>query len=424
MDRLSQFFTKTMREDPQGEEAINAKLLIKAGFIVKQMAGVYTLLSLGFKVIEKINKIIREELNAIGAQEIAMPAFQPKELWDKTGRWKTANDVMYQFKDNSGKDIGLGWTHEEVITQIATHFIQSYKDLPKAIYQIQTKFRDEPRAKSGILRGREFLMKDLYSFHVDEKDRDDYYEKIKDVYQKIFKRIGIKAILTFASGGTFSKYSHEFQTIADNGEDTIWLCNNCQIAINNEIIEEHGKKCKECDKELEKQNAIEVGNIFKLGTKFSQALELSINNKDGKKIPVEMASFGIGPTRIMGAIVEVNHDENGIIWGKNVAPYNAHIIEIRNPKFEIRNKSKTQNIKSKTQEIVDQLENAGLEVLVDDREDVSIGEKLADADLIGIPWRVVISEKTLAQDGVEIKKRDSEKAEIVDVNEALSIMKK
>lgn len=432
MDKLSQFFTKTIRENPQGEEAINAKFLIRGGFIAKQMAGVYTLLPLGLKVVTKINNIIRQELNSIGAQEILMPALQSMELWQKTGRWQTENKVMYQFKDNSAKDIGLGWTHEEVVTEIATQFIQSYKDLPRAVYQIQTKFRDEPRARSGILRGREFLMKDLYSFHIGRSDRDKYYQQVKSAYYNIFNKIGLSAIETNASGGAFSKYSHEFQVIADSGEDAVFVCENCQHGYNQEIVEEISKPkfqisnkfqnqnfkskiyhCPKCEGGLIGKRAIEVGNIFKLGTRFSEDLGLFVADDTGKRVAVEMACYGIGPTRVMGTIVEVSHDEKGIIWGKNVAPYDATIVELRIKNYELR---------KETKEIIEQLEKAGLEVLLDDREDVSVGEKLADADLIGIPWRVVISDKSIAGGGVEIKKRDSEKVEIIDIAQAVSII--
>lgn len=423
MQKLSHLFTKTKREAPQGEVAVNAILLERAGFIAKQMAGVYTLLPLGLRVVNKINTIIREELNKLGAHEIVMPALQPKELWDTTGRWQTGNEVMYQFKDNSGKDIGLGWTHEEVITQIATSYIHSYKDLPKAVYQIQTKFRDEPRAKSGILRGREFLMKDLYSFHIDQKDRDEYYEKVAGVYEKIFKRIGLDAKITEASGGAFSKYSHEFQTIADSGEDTIFVCAKDTYARNQELVGENGTKCPHCGDEMEEKKAIEVGNIFKLGTRFSEALGLHYTDELGKQHLVEMCSYGIGPTRVMGTIVEVSHDEKGMIWGEHVAPYDCHMIEISNSKIQDTNKSQIPNSKSETIEIIDQLEKAGLEVLLDDREDVSVGEKLADADLIGIPWRIVVSERSIAAGGVEVKRRDESESQIVPVDKLLDIIK-
>lgn len=414
MEIYSHLFTKTKRDKPQGEVAVNAILLERAGYIAKQMAGVYTLLPLGLCVVNKINTIIREELNTLGCQEVFMPALQPKELWDKTGRWQTGNEVMYQFKDNSDKDIGLGWTHEEVVTQIATQCIHSYKDLPKAVYQIQTKFRDEPRAKSGILRGREFMMKDLYSFHIDQKDRDEFYKKVSGAYEKIFKRIGLDAKITEASGGAFSKYSHEFQTIAESGEDTIFFCAKDTYARNQELVGENGTKCPHCEDEMEEKKAIEVGNIFKLGTRFSEALDLKFTDEEGKQNFVEMCSYGIGPTRVMGTIVEVNHDEKGMIFPQSVAPYDATIIEVGSQKSEVGQKIK---------ELIERLDKTDLELLLDDREDVSVGEKLADADLIGIPWRIVISDRSIAAGGVEVKRRDESESQIVPVDKLLDIIK-
>lgn len=422
IDYQSKLFTKTQKDSPRDEESANAKLLIRAGFISKQMAGVFTLLPMGLKVVGKINKIIREELNTIGCQEVSMPAFQSKELWEKTDRWNTDNHIMYQLKDNSGKDIGLGYTHEEVITEIATKFIHSYKDLPQAIYQIQTKFRDEPRAKNGILRGREFLMKDLYSFHTDETSRDEYYEVVKKAYEKIFKRLELEAIVTYSSGGSFSKYSHEFQTISKSGEDTIFMCRVCKHAVNNEIIGEYGKKCHECSNDLEEIKSIEVGNIFKLGTKFSKALGLYFADASGNKNLVEMASYGIGPTRVMGSIVEISHDDRGIVWSKSVAPYDCHLIQIRNSKSEIRNKSKYQNIKFEMEKIVKIFDNAGLDILVDDREGVSFGEKLKDADLIGVPYQIILGDKT-KEGQVELKERKSGDSNIIEIDKILSSIK-
>lgn len=409
IDYQSKLFTKTQKDSPRDEESANAKLLIRAGFISKQMAGVFTLLPMGLKVVSKINNIIREELNSIGCQEVSMPAFQSKELWEKTGRWSTDNHIMYQMKDNSGKDIGLGYTHEEVITEIATKFIHSYKDLPQAIYQIQTKFRDEPRAKNGILRGREFLMKDLYSFHADEKDRDKYYEMVKKAYKKIFERLEIEAIVTFASGGSFSKYSHEFQAISKSGEDTIYMCKNCKLAVNNEIIDEYGKKCQKCGSDLEVSKSIEVGNIFKLGTKFSKALGLYFADASGNKNLVEMASYGIGPTRVMGSIVEISHDEKGIVWSKSVAPYDVHIINLKNQKSKIKD----------TDQILKILEDNNIDVLLDDRESVGVGEKLKDADLIGIPYQIILGDKT-KEGQIELKERNRGESKIIDIDKILS----
>ncbi|MDD5032646.1 MAG: His/Gly/Thr/Pro-type tRNA ligase C-terminal domain-containing protein [Candidatus Pacebacteria bacterium] len=408
--KLSQLFTKALKEAPSDETAVNARLLIRAGFVSKVSAGVYEFLPLGLRVLNKINKIIREEIDAIGGQELLMSVFQDKETWEASGRWKEAKEVMYQFKDGSGKEYGLGFTHEEPITLTARKFIQSYKDLPKAVYQIQTKFRNEARAKSGLLRGREFLMKDLYSFHADEKELDEYYEKAAAAYEKIFERVGVKAIRTFASGGLFSKYSDEFQVLADVGEDTIYVNEKEGRAVNKEVYNEETLKDLgwEEGKLLEKQ-AIEVGNIFKLGTKFSEPLKLFYSDENGAKKPVIMASYGIGPSRLVATVVEVSHDEKGIIWPESVAPFKAIIVEI-NPDSE-------EKIRKAAEKIYEDLQKKGIEVLYDDRKDKSPGEKFSDADLFGIPWRIVVSEKTEKTGKAEIKKRNEKEAKMINKEE-------
>jgi len=326
----SKLFTKTKREAPKDEESINAQLLIRAGFVDKLMAGVYTYLPLGWRVLKKIENIIREEMNAIGGQEIFMPALQPKENWATTGRWDSMDD-LYKVKDSSDREFALGPTHEEIVTPLAKKFINSYKDLPLCVYQFQNKFRMELRSKSGLLRGREFAMKDLYSFHIDEKDLDKYYEKAIKAYENIFNRAGLggKTHITFASGGSFSKYSHEFQTLSDAGEDIIYICQKCGQAINKEIFGEI-KICPNCEgKDFKEEKAIEVGNIFKLGTKYSAPFNLKYKDENGKEKDVVMGCYGIGPSRVMGTVVEINHDEKGIIWPESVAPFKAHLIDLR-----------------------------------------------------------------------------------------------
>ena len=405
--RQSELFTKTKREAPKDEEAINAQLLIRAGFIDKTMAGVYTYLPLGLRTLKKIENIIREEMNKAGGQEILMPALQPKENWIKTGRWDSMDD-LYKVKDTSGREFAIGPTHEEVIFPLLKNTIFSYKDLPVYIYQIQNKFRMELRAKSGLLRGREFLMKDFYSFHTDEKDRDEYYDSMARVYKNIFDILGIgdKTYYTLASGSTFSKYSHEFQTVTEAGEDTIHICNKCKIAINNEIIKEN-KTCPKCGElNFSQKRAIEVGNIFKLKTKFAEDFGLKFKDKDGVEKFVITGCYGIGLGRLMGAIVETSYDNKGIIWPESVAPYQVHLIEISNLKSKISNFAK---------KIYNSLQEAGVEVLYDDREDATAGEKFKDADLMGIPYRLVISEKT--GDKIEIKKRNEEKTKLVSEKE-------
>jgi len=408
--KQSKLFTKTKKEAPKDELSINAQLLIRAGFVDKLMAGVYTFLPLGLRVMKKIENIIREEMNAIGGQEITMPALQPKENWMTTGRWDTMDD-LYKVKDVSDREFALGATHEEVISPLAKKFVNSYKDLPLYAYQFQNKFRMELRSKSGLLRGREFLMKDLYSFHLTKKDLDEYYEKVKEAYFKIFERFGIreKTHLAFASGGTFSKYSHEFQTISQAGEDIIYVCNKCGLAINKEIKSET-EKCPECGgTDFREEKAIETGNIFKLMNKYSKPFNLSVTDEKGENQEVMMGCYGIGLSRAMGTIVELNNDEKGMIWPEAVAPFKVHLLSLgKNEEAE---------------KIYQELTEKNGEVLFDDRE-ASAGAKFADSDLIGIPYRVVISEKSLASGGVEVKKRSEEKSEIIEVEKLLSYFQK
>jgi prolyl-tRNA synthetase len=415
--RQSNLFFKTQKDDPKGELAVNAKLLIRAKFIDKLMAGVFSMLPMGFRVREKIINIIREEMNAVGGQEIIMPALHPRSVWEATNRWNGMSSVMYQFTDENGKEWGLGPTHEEVIAPLAKYGIDSYVDMPKSLYQIQVKFRNEERPKSGLLRGREFTMKDLYSFHADEDSLNEYYDKVTESYHKIFKRVGLGDItyLTFASGGSFSKYSHEFQTLSEIGEDTIYVCEKCNIAVNKEIIDKQ-ETCPKCgNKNLAEKRAIEVGNIFKLGTKFSDPVGLTYTSESGEEKPVIMASYGIGIERLMGTIVEIFHDEKGIIWPQSIAPFQVHLLMIGEP---------TDNLKKYTEEIYKKLEDSSIETLYDDRSETSAGEKFAEADLIGIPWRLVISEKTLNENKVEIKRRDSKEESLVSLEEAIKTIKK
>lgn len=410
----SRLFTKTSKTAPAEEASANAKLLIRGGFIRKMSAGVYAYLPLGLRVLDKINAIIREEMSAIGAEELLMPALVAKEYWDKSGRWHT--NVAYEFKSPFGEEFALGWTHEEVITAIATNFINSYKDLPVSAYQIQTKYRAEPRAKSGLLRGREFMMKDLYSFHASKEDLEVYYQKVIKAYQKILKRLSLKAKLTEASGGAFTKdYTHEFQVLSPVGEDTVIYCSICDYAQNKEIaLVGGGQRCPKCGGDVLESPGIEVANVFRLGTRYSEPFDLKFTDQDGSQKPVVMGSYGIGPTRLLGTLVEVYNDEKGIIWPEPVSPYLVHLLELKSEKSSVR-----RNVKK----IYSELEKAGVEVLYDDR-DISAGQKFADADLLGIAWRAVVSEKTLAAGGagrinVELKKRDSKAAKLVSLEELL-----
>lgn len=410
--RQSELFTKTKREAPKNEEAINAQLLIRAGFVDKLMAGVYTFLPLGFRVLKKIENIIRDEMNNAGGQEILMPSLQPKSHWAQTGRIETYDSLFKFLSFYSKTDYVLGPTHEEIVSPLMGKFIFSYKDLPKYAFQIQNKFRDEKRAKSGLLRGREFFMKDLYSFHKDESDLDKYYEKMKKSYEKIYKTVGLGKLtyLTFASGGTFSKYSHEFQTLTPAGEDIIYICEKCKIAVNKEIIEEQNS-CPQCgNKNLKEEKAVEVGNIFKLKTKYSSPFNLKYKDEKGELRDVIMGCYGMGLNRLMGTIVEIYHDNKGIIWPENVAPFKIHLLNL----------SQKSKQKSQGDKIYNNLQKLKVEVLYDDRKDVTIGEKFNDADLIGTPYRAVISEKT--GNKIELKKRDSDKIKLVSEKELCSII--
>jgi len=408
--KQSFLFTKTSKTIPKDETSFNAQTLIRAGFIDKVGAGIYTFLPLGLRVLNKISNIIREEMNAIGGQEVLMPALTPKTVWEATDRWANF-DALFKLTGSDSKEYALGATHEEIVTPLAQRFCTSYKNLPFAVYQIQTKFRNEKRAKAGLIRGREFLMKDLYSFHISQEDLDVYYEKVKEAYFKIYSRLGLGEIthITYASGGAFSKYSHEFQTVTDAGEDLIYVCKKCRVAINKEIIEEQ-KNCPECGcSELEEKKAVEVGNIFKLGTKFSKPFNFNYLDKEGKAQDIIMGCYGIGPSRILGTIVEVYNDQKGIIWPKDVAPFNIHLISFK------------QN--EEAEKIYKELISAGFEVLYDDRDEASLGEKLNDADLIGCPCRLIVSQKNIDLDQVEFKERSKDSSEMIKRNDLLKFLK-
>ncbi len=401
----SKIFAKTLREGPKDDTSQNAQLLIRGGFVDKLIAGVWTYLPLGLRVLTNINTIIREEMNSIGGVELYMPALQPREIWETTGRWGV--EEMYKLKDRSGRDLGLGWTHEEVVTSIAAGRIQSWRDLPQYVYQIQDKFRDEPRAKSGLVRSREFLMKDLYSFHRSKEDLDSFYQTAISAYQAIFKRVGLEAYLVEASGGAFTKeYSHEFQVLSSAGEDMILYCSKCSFARNSEIAGEL-VSCPHCGGDLKKGTSIEVGNIFKLGTKFSEVFNLSFQNENGQKEAVAMGSYGIGPGRLLGTIVEVHHDDRGIVWPASVAPFQVHVLAL------------TREVQTQAREVYAALEDKKIPVLFDDRDDKTPGERFSDSDLVGIPLRVVISEKTAALKKIEVKKRNESEATLMDLESFL-----
>ncbi len=406
--RLTKLFTKTGRSTNDEIRAVSHALLIKAGFIHQEMAGVYTLLPLGVRVLNKINNLVRREMDIIGGQEVLMPILQPKDNWLKTGRWKNF-DVLFKLKSNHSKtEYALGPTHEEIAIPLVKSFLSSYKSLPFAIYQIQTKFRDEKRAKSGIIRGREFGMKDMYSFHENQEDLHLFYNEVKDSYLKIFKECGIEAKVTKASGGDFSdKHSHEFMAISEAGEDLILACKRCSYAENSEISNlKEGDSCPECKNEISAYKSIEIGNIFDLSDKFSKDFNLEYIDKDGhKKMPVS-GCYGLGTTRLIGSIVENSHDEAGIIWPKSIAPFEIHLISLDGAEKE-------------SEKIYQELISREVEVLYDDRQDKGAGEKFNDADLIGIPLRVVVSKKTIDKDSLEVKERSSKKEKIVPIKDFL-----
>ncbi|RJR13656.1 prolyl-tRNA synthetase [Candidatus Parcubacteria bacterium] len=405
--RQSHLFTKTRKEAPKDEVSKNAQLLIRGGFIHKEMAGAYAYLPLGLRVFNNIQNIIREEMNGIGGQEITLTALQSPTLWKKSGRWADdAIDVWFKMVLKDGGELGLGTTHEEPLTALMSEYISSYKDLPRYVYQFQTKFRNELRAKSGIMRCREFVMKDLYSFSKDEKEFRTFYEECAAAYKRIFERVGLgdKTYRTFASGGSFSKYSDEFQTVCDAGEDVIYVHAGKNIAVNKEVYNDEVLADLGIKKEeLEEKKAIEVGNIFPLGTRFSDAIGLTYKDEKGKDTPVVMGSYGIGPGRLMGTIVEVLSDEKGIVWPSEVAPFGVHLIAISGGNSDVI---------AEADRYYDLLMESGIDVLYDDR-DVRAGEKFADGDLIGIPTRIVVSEKTMAEGGVEMSSRMNGTAGIV-----------
>ncbi|MFA6306686.1 MAG: aminoacyl--tRNA ligase-related protein [Patescibacteria group bacterium] len=408
--KQSQLFTKTERFAPKDEETINAQLLTRAGFTEKLMAGVYNYLPLGLLTLRKIEQVVREEMNKIGGQEILMAMLHPKENWEKTGGWDNI-DILFKIKSRTEKEYALGQSEEEVVTPLIMHRVQTSKNLPLAVYQIHWKFRDELRAKSGLLRGREFLMKDMYSFHADQDDFDKFYKIAKQAYLKIFERLGLTAKVTEASGGSFSKkISYEFMVLTDAGEDDILYCDECVFCVNKEIAEQKEfDSCPKCKKgKLNRAKASEVGNVFDLGQKYGQDFGLSFKDEKGaKKYPV-MGCYGIGISRLIGVIVEKMHDDKGIIWPEAAAPFKTHLISLG------------QN--ERAEKIYSDLNKNQIEVLYDDRE-VSAGEKFADADLIGLPYRLVVSEKSLKAGGVELKKRAEKESKIIEEKNVIKELK-
>lgn len=410
--RRSQLFIKTRKDAPSDEVSKNAQLLIRAGYVYKVMAGVYAYTPLGIRVLENIKQIVREEMNAIAGCELIMSSLQKPETWEETGRWSDeAVDVWFKTSLKDGTEVGLAWSHEEAIVEMMKQHITSYKDLPQSVYQFQTKFRNELRSKSGIMRGREFVMKDMYSVHTSQEDMDKYYDKVIEAYKRVFDRLGIgnKTYVTFASGGAFTKFSHEFQTICSAGEDTLYVNEEQTVAVNEEVLDDATKELGIDKSSLKPVVSAEVGNIFKFGTEKSEKMDFMFTDKDGSKKPLYLASYGIGITRVMGVIAEMMSDDKGLVWHSNITPYHVYLASIGD------------DVSKQAEELCRQLETAGVSVIYDDR-DVRPGEKFADAELMGIPYRLVISERTLESKSIELCDRSSGEIEIVSAENIVNIM--
>lgn len=410
--RLSKNFTRTTKQAPADEVARNAQLLIRAGFVFKTMAGVYSYTPLGLRVLENIKQIVREEMNAIGSQELIMSTLQRKELWQETGRWSDELvDVWFKSTLQDGTDVGFGWTHEEPIVELLRSYLKSYKDLPISVYQFQNKLRNELRAKSGIMRGREFIMKDMYSVHAAKEDLDAYYDQVIEAYKRCYDRFGIgnDTYVTFASGGAFTKFSHEFQTICEAGEDYIYLHRGKNIAVNEEVLDDAVKELGIKRNELEKVKTAEVGNIFNFGTQKSEEMNLVFTGSDGVQHYAYMGSYGIGITRVMGVIVEKFADEKGLIWPENIAPARVYLVQIGE-------KSRTA-----ADELYEALGAQGVEVLYDERDERP-GVKFADAELMGIPLRVTVSDRLLDGKEWEVVARASGERQLLTTDELLATL--
>lgn len=408
--KRSNLFVKTLREAPADEVSKNAQLLIRAGFVYKEMAGVYAYLPLGLRVIEKIKQIVREEMNAIDSNELIMTALQRKDIWEKTTRWSDdVVDIWFKTKLKDETELGLGWSHEEPIVEMMKQYVHSYKDLPASLYQFQTKMRNELRAKSGIMRGREFVMKDMYSFHASADDLEQYYQRSIEAYKKVYDRIGIgnDTYVTFASGGAFTKFSHEFQTICDAGEDVIYLHREKNIAVNEEVLDDAVKELGITVDELEKVKTAEVGNIFNFGTQKTDEMGLYYVDDKDEQQSLHIGSYGIGITRVMGVVAEKMSDDKGLVWPEAIAPFTVYLVSIGDKGTQ------------RADALYEELQKRGIAVLYDDR-DARPGEKFADAELMGIPWRVVVSDKTLAEDRVELKSRTSGASELLTRDELVA----
>jgi len=407
--KRSQLLSQTSKQDPADAQSVSHRLLLRGDFIDQLASGVYSLLPLGWRVYQKVEDIIRDEMNAIGGQELILPSLQPQSIWEESGRWGEMDPPLFKVKDRHDKQLALGPTHEEVITSIVRTRISSYKQLPLALYQIQNKFRNEVRATGGLLRTREFVMKDLYSFHDSKESLQKFYDKVKKAYQNIFKRMGLKIVWVQAASGTIGgKISHEAMVLSSEGEDEVLLCPKCGFAAN--VEKQDSSKCPECGEKLEVKNAIEAGHVFQLGIKYSEKMKATYTDKNGEQHPLIMGCYGLGLQRTMATIIEEWHDDKGMIWPLSVAPYQIALIGIGDDK----------KIKTTTSDIYKELLQKGYEVVWYDQEEKSVGEKFADADLLGFPYRLVISNKTLQKDSVEVKIRKTDQTKLVKKEQLIS----
>lgn len=408
--RISHLFTKTSKDAPSDEVAKNAQLLIRAGYIYKVMAGVYAYTPLGLRVVEKIKQIVREEMNAIGGQELIMTNLQPKETWEVTTRWSDeVVDIWFKTKLKDETEVGLAWSHEEAILTMMKQYVKSYKDLPIYVYQFQTKLRNEVRAKSGIMRGREFVMKDMYSLSIDAEQHEAFYQKVIETYKRIYDRLGIgkDTYVTFASGGAFTKFSHEFQTICEAGEDVVYLHREKNIAVNEEVLDDENLASLGIKREeLEKVKTAEVGNIFNFGTEKAEQMDVAFVDEQDQRRPVFLGSYGVGITRVMGVIVEKFADDKGIVWPESVAPFKVYLVSIG-------------DVTEQADALYGQLRDKGIEVLYDDRDERA-GAKFADAELLGIPYRVTISDRLVVEQKFELTQRTTGHTDLLTLDDLLA----
>lgn len=408
--KVSKLFTKTTKSVPADEVAKNAQLLIRAGFVYKEMAGVYAYLPLGLRVLEKIKQIVREEMDAVDSNELIMTGLQRREVWEKTNRWSDdVVDIWFRTALKDGTELGLGWSHEEPIVEMMKQYVHSYKDLPVSLYQFQTKLRNELRAKSGIMRGREFVMKDMYSFHASREDLDTYYEAVIEAYKRVYARLGIgdDTYVTFASGGAFTKFSHEFQTVCEAGEDVIYLHREKNIAINEEVLDDAVAELGLSKEELEPVKTAETGNIFNFGSQKTDEMGLFYAGEDGKEHSLYIGSYGIGITRAMGVIAEKLSDERGLVWPESIAPYKVYLVSIG------------EKGAAEADRLYDKLTSQGIEVLYDDRDERP-GAKFADSELIGIPHRITVSDRLVEGGQYEYTLRSSSETAILTEEEAIA----